>query len=118
MPFDYTLGSDPPLVVIRGHGEVDSTMWLEALRRMLLDARFVPGIPILVDVSETENGAGSGIMIARHCLHLIPRSRGAIFTRTPGTFGFAREAGASPEDRVRAFATLNDAIEWLGLKRS
>jgi hypothetical protein len=118
MPFDYTLGSDPPLVVIRGHGAVDSTMWLEALRRMLLDARFVPGIPILVDVTETKNGRGSGIMIARHCLHLIPRSRAAIFTRTPGTFGFPRQATASPEDRVRAFTTLTDAIEWLGLKPS
>jgi hypothetical protein len=118
MPFDYTLGSDPPLVVIRGHGVVDSTMWLEALRRMLLDARFVPGIPILVDVSETEDAPGSGVMIARHCLHLIPGSRGAIFTRTPGVFGFARPAGAAPEDRVRAFTTLTDAIEWLGLKSS
>ena len=118
MPFEYTLGSDPPLVVIRGHGTVDSTMWLEALRRMLLDARFVPGMPILVDVSETDEAPESAILIARHCLHLIPRSRGAVFTRTPGIFGFTRQPGSRTEDRVRAFATLTDAIEWLGLKPS
>ena len=118
MPFEYTLGSDPPLVVIRGHGTVDSTMWLEALRRMLLDARFVPGTPILVDFSETEEAPGSDILIARHCLHLIPRSRGAIFTRTPANFGVARQPGTRTDDRVRAFATLTDAIKWLGLERS
>jgi hypothetical protein len=118
MPFDYTLGSDPPLVMIRGYGTVDSTMWLETLRKMLLDARFVPGMPILVDVSDADDAPGSDILIARHCLHLIPRSRGAIFTRTPGIFGFGRQPGAQAEDRVRAFATLTDAMEWLGLKPS
>jgi hypothetical protein len=117
MPFEYSFTDDPPLVVIRGWGPVDSTMWLDALRTMLLDARFVAGTPILVDVSETEEAPGfAGLLIARHSLHMIPRSRGAFFTRRPVVFGFARHVGGPADDRVRAFTTLTDAIEWLGVK--
>jgi hypothetical protein len=120
MPFDYTLTNDPPLVVIRGHGPVDSTMWLGTLQKLLLDARFAAGMPILVDLSETDDapGPGGGVIIARHCLHLIPQSRGAVVTRTPVIFGFARQVGGLAEDRVRAFTTLADAVEWLGVKRA
>jgi hypothetical protein len=119
MPFEYVVANDPPHVVIRGHGRVDSTMWLDALRTMLLDTRFVAGMPILVDVSEADAApAGESVMIARQSLRLIPRSRGAFFTRTPVVFGFARDVAEATEDRVRAFTTLTDALEWLGVKRA
>lgn len=116
MPFTYSLRVDPPsLVILHGHGRVDSTMWLKALRAMLLDGRFVIGMPILVDVSETDDVPGNreSIVIVRHCLQLIPRSRAAVLTRRPCLYGFTRDGDKRANDRVRAFKALTDAIEWL-----
>jgi hypothetical protein len=117
MPFAVSFLADPRLCIVRGHGVVDLATWEEAMHQLVADPQFTPGLPILLDVTETTNPPtiGEAAVAAIRWRALAPKSRGAILTAHELDFDAARQVERITDRRVRAFEDRAAAIAWLML---
>ena len=115
MPFEYEIAGDPPVVIIRGVGVVDLEMWQATMQRVLADARFSEGLPILVDVTQVGSPPkpGEAAIAAIRWRAMTPKSRGAIVAARETEYAAARQVEHITGGRIRAFTDVASAMAWL-----
>jgi hypothetical protein len=116
MPFTYSLdGTRPPLVVLRGRGEVSLVLWAHAMRQVIADRAFRDTMPIVLDVSEAVGTPKPEelVVIAAIWRLLAPQSQGAIVVPEGERLRIARQLEDLSHARVRAFPDLGAAMDWL-----
>jgi hypothetical protein len=108
------------LVIVRPDSAPTIEDWTDLLDRLARDPDFQPGFGIisdrrLLEGTPTVEYVRASVEAIAERGHLFGKSRWAIVTSRPATYGMARMAQAYAENRgiaFTAFADLDEAIAW------
>ena len=121
MPFRYRFSQNPDMVELIGEGYITQTERLEALRALMSDPAFRPGLPALCDFSGASSTPTMRELrrivdyVEQNAIR-IGRQRLAMVVEKPSTFGVARQFQALSETgplHVQVFASRDAALAWL-----
>jgi hypothetical protein len=116
MPFTHSFQREfSDFVLLRAIGAIDLVMWANAMRNVIADRTFRAPMPVLLDLTEALGPLrvqDMAVMARTWCL-MTPYSFGAIVAPDDVTLGLARRIEELSEERVRAFADLPTAVQWL-----
>jgi hypothetical protein len=121
MALSYDIDVASRLVVLTC-GDVTLERWRRTMGQVVADPRFRIGFGVLVDcrtatlAPETQDVVGVVDFLANRRARL-GLSRWAVVVEEPAGYGMARMTAAIAESaglELRAFRTMDEALEWLG----
>ncbi|MBE7464433.1 MAG: hypothetical protein HS116_13225 [Planctomycetes bacterium] len=121
MPIRYTLHAAASFAHLTAEGPINYKELSAAIRKLLEEPDFKPGIQIIGDFRTAELEVGSTelwnlLYLLQAFPERVERTRWALLAQAPATFGLLRMLSSYGERlhvKIGVFRTLESAREWL-----